>query len=375
MSVPPDPEIQRAARLLAEGRPAEAASRLAALVAEAPTYAAAHVLRATALEAAGEIDEALVSWGRAAALVPRSALVHRERARLLASQIPDDAAPGLPPPVPATPAPAPGRAPEPEATAPPEPAPPAPAAPEPPPPATAPDSDADPAYDDDYADGPLLGFGEPATFAADELAGDPTPTAEAPEPTAGASAPPGPAPTAASWGDETGLAPVLPPEAHEATEPAPTALSPPDVDAPTEGWSLVDEADVPAPPPAALVSPDVIAPEGDRPPPADPEPPPAEATVEDVPPPMPSVADELDSLIAQLEDAPRIKPDPAYSGPIVDPDAGNVDDLASETLAKIYAAQHQYVEAALMYEKLAARTPESAEDLLERAAELRRKSG
>ena len=50
-----------------------------------------------------------------------------------------------------------------------------------------------------------------------------------------------------------------------------------------------------------------------------------------------------------------------------------MDDLASETLAKIYAAQHQYVEAAVIYEKLAARQPDQAEELLDRAAELRRR--
>ena len=101
---PSEPAIQTAARLLAEGRPEEAAARLAALVAEAPTYAAAHVLRATALEAAGHIDDALVSWGRAAALVPRSPLVHRERERLLATHVAGEVPVDLPPPVPAEPA-------------------------------------------------------------------------------------------------------------------------------------------------------------------------------------------------------------------------------------------------------------------------------
>ena len=85
------------------------------------------------------------------------------------------------------------------------------------------------------------------------------------------------------------------------------------------------------------------------------------------------MADELDALIAQLEVAPRIRPDPEYRGPEVSLDAGDVDDMVSETLAKIYAAQHQYVEAALVYEKLAARQPEDAAALLERAAELRQR--
>lgn len=88
-----------------------------------------------------------------------------------------------------------------------------------------------------------------------------------------------------------------------------------------------------------------------------------------------SVADELDSLIASLEQAPRIRPDPAFDGPPVGRTAADVDEMASETLARIYAAQHQYVEAALVYEKLAAREPDRAAAMLEQAAEMRRRRG
>ncbi|HEX9951025.1 MAG TPA: hypothetical protein VGB53_04595, partial [Rubricoccaceae bacterium] len=86
-----------------------------------------------------------------------------------------------------------------------------------------------------------------------------------------------------------------------------------------------------------------------------------------------SVADELDSLIASLETAPRIRPDPQFSGPAVRVSTADVDQMASETLARIYAAQHQYVQAALVYETLAAREPERAEALLGQAAEMRRR--
>lgn len=88
---------------------------------------------------------------------------------------------------------------------------------------------------------------------------------------------------------------------------------------------------------------------------------------------VPSVADELDSLIASLEHAPRIRPDPAFNGPPIGRTTADVDEMASETLAKIYAAQHQYVEAALVYEKLAAREPDRAAAMLEQAAEMRRR--
>ena len=48
-----------------------------------------------------------------------------------------------------------------------------------------------------------------------------------------------------------------------------------------------------------------------------------------------------------------------------------MDEMVSETLAKIYAAQHQYVEAAVVYEKLAARAPARAEAMLAQAAAMR----
>ena len=89
--------------------------------------------------------------------------------------------------------------------------------------------------------------------------------------------------------------------------------------------------------------------------------------------PAGSVADELDSLIASLETAPRIRPDSQFSGPAVRVSTADVDQMASETLARIYAAQHQYVQAALVYETLAAREPERAEALLGQAAEMRRR--
>ena len=271
---PPEPALQTAARLLAEGRPAAAAARLADLVAAAPTYAAAHVLRATALEAAGFVDESIVSWGRAAALVPRSPLVHRERERLMALRVTDDAS-GLPPAVPATPAPRP----------------PAPSSPR-----------------------------------AAYVEAEPPPALEG--------------------------APDEPPREEPPREEPPREEPPRDVLDLDVSDPLPDLEDVP-PAPLALE---------DGPP----------AALEDGPAPA-SDADELDSLIARLDGAPRIRPDPSYSGPEVSLDTPEVDDLASETLAKIYAAQHQYVEAAVIYEKLAARKPDQAEALLDRAAELRRR--
>ena len=85
------------------------------------------------------------------------------------------------------------------------------------------------------------------------------------------------------------------------------------------------------------------------------------------------VADELDALISRLEEAPRIRPDPEFDGPAVSFDGAGTDEVASETLAKIYEAQGQYDQAAEVYETLAAREPDRAADLLARADAVRQK--
>jgi tetratricopeptide (TPR) repeat protein len=83
--------------------------------------------------------------------------------------------------------------------------------------------------------------------------------------------------------------------------------------------------------------------------------------------------EDLDRLIEELESA-RIVPDPEPHT-IPPPDLENeIDDMVSETLAKIYASQNQYEEAARVYEKLAARQPERATEFLHLATEMRRKA-
>ncbi|CAM3348765.1 tetratricopeptide repeat protein [Rhodothermus bifroesti] len=82
---------------------------------------------------------------------------------------------------------------------------------------------------------------------------------------------------------------------------------------------------------------------------------------------------DIDRLIAELESA-RIVPRPDLED-IPPPELEqDVDDLVSETLARIYAAQEQYAEAARVYEKLAQQHPERAESYRQRAAEMRAKA-
>lgn len=413
----PELPIQTAARLLAEGRPSQAVDRLAALVAGAPTYAAAHVLHATALEAAGRIDDALVAWSRAAALVPGSPLVHRERARLLASHREplEAAADTLPPAVPLSEDPVedplsddvlvedllaedvPEEDPvedsqtEPEGEAP--------VADEPEsafvevtPFAPAADLD-DPfgepdvfapvdLWDDEPADEQPVEADEPSREDEDDPATE-EPAAE-PEAESDASVPP-PAPPQAPAPPEDPFA-VDPFAEEDLGAPTPSSLVFPmfegfePTEEPESDPSLEDEEpaeQVPAPPPAPEppAAPETPATE----PAAGRESAPEAAAPEALPsddepaPPAgdPTVADELDALISQLEVADRIRPDPTFNGPEVSFDNADVDEMASETLAKIYAAQHQFDEAARIYEKLAARQPENADELLRRAAEMR----
>ncbi len=80
---------------------------------------------------------------------------------------------------------------------------------------------------------------------------------------------------------------------------------------------------------------------------------------------------ELDRLIGELESA-RIVPSP-------DPDAvpapdlsSDIEDVVSETLARIYATQKQFGEAARVYERLALENPDRAEEFRSKASEMRR---
>ncbi len=82
---------------------------------------------------------------------------------------------------------------------------------------------------------------------------------------------------------------------------------------------------------------------------------------------------DLDRLIAELASA-RIEPRPDLDD-IPPPELeDDVDDLVSETLALIYAAQQQYEEAARVYEKLALQHPEKATHYHEQAAKMREKA-
>ena len=94
--------------------------------------------------------------------------------------------------------------------------------------------------------------------------------------------------------------------------------------------------------------------------------------VEKKPSNMLDEVDDLDTLIHQIENAPRIRPDPSFKEDPSEEEEDDDEELVSETLARIYEAQKQYDAAAHAYEQLADQRPERATELLSKAAELRR---
>lgn len=86
-----------------------------------------------------------------------------------------------------------------------------------------------------------------------------------------------------------------------------------------------------------------------------------------------SLDDDLDALIEELQSA-RIHPDPNIEE--LDPEEldDDIDDMVSETLARIYAAQGAYHEAARVYVQLAMQEPEASEERLRSASEMRQKA-
>lgn len=374
---PPDTAagIQDAARHLAEGRPADAAGVLERLVREFPAYVTAHVLLAKAREASGRPAEALDAWHAAYFLMPGSPLVVRERARLLRGDAPANGVPttAAPPKYveeemkakPAAPVAEP-QAPEPQE-----------------PEAEAADAveaevmaPEEPEREESVPDVPA----EEATDAAPDVVADevPEPAPEAQEPE-----PPGVATGPVVGGETDAWVQDLQPS----VEPEAFGFEGSDTDTGEDDWKIIEETTAPRSRSSEPVEPTIAPPLGhgtrraafssahDVSQPGrfvdedlDPD---LEAPVSPGAATTPE-ADDLDALIQQLENAPRIRPDLNVEND--DPDAQEPDagELVSETLARIYAAQRQYDEAARAYEQLASKHPGRATELLGKAAEMRR---
>lgn len=107
---------------------------------------------------------------------------------------------------------------------------------------------------------------------------------------------------------------------------------------------------------------------------------PPEGAPEPAPAPTPPApflhqdVEDLDALIEQLENAPRIRPDPAFADDGPEDDGPEPGEMVSETLARIYETQRQFSEAAGAYEQLARRHPARADHFRQRAEEMRRRA-
>jgi tetratricopeptide (TPR) repeat protein len=377
---PTDDDIQLAARHLAEGHPGEAAAVLERIAEAFPAYVTAHVLLAKAYETAGRRADALSAWHRAYFLLPGSPLVRRQRERLLREVPPGPPAPSAEPSPSAEPAPSAGPEPpvpaEPEASPlPPQAEPQAEPAPEPSPSAGAFLEDeevwAEPASAEPLAEPAEEGAGgEPEWIDLDEEPSLEEPSLEEPsggrrewaEPAPSEPAPSEPEPSAgapsrSAWSDgpeeEAEVLPPVTPPSHESPSEGSEAGD-------EAGWRLLDEGFVPSEP---EVRPPAAPPELPRPPEEDPE----RGTR-----PLSGFYD-LESLIEQLENAPRIRPDGGNTeGAYVEEDPE--DEVVSETLARIYEHQQQYEAAARAYERLAQEQPARAEEFARRAAEMRQRA-
>lgn len=83
---------------------------------------------------------------------------------------------------------------------------------------------------------------------------------------------------------------------------------------------------------------------------------------------------DLNRLIEELESA-RIVPNPDIPAVSDEELETELDDVVTETLARIYENQQYYGEAVLVYEKLAEQYPDRQQEFLDRAAALRDRKG
>ena len=83
--------------------------------------------------------------------------------------------------------------------------------------------------------------------------------------------------------------------------------------------------------------------------------------------------DDLDRLIEELETA-RIVSNPDIDDIPAEDLQDEIEDVVSETLAKIYAAQRYFDEAGRVYEKLAVQNSDRSEEFGKKAVEMRRRA-
>ena len=356
------PDLQDAISHLQQKNPDAAITVLEAKIDELPAHLTAHVLLARAYEAKQRWADALASWENVRFLMPNSPVAREGKARVLRrlrqgddtppASAPSDAAPASADDT-DTPTAAPATAPDdtPDASSPetPDAETPDTETPDAEPTDTepvdtetpdTPPSDAKPTADDDGETPPEA----PRSDAAPEDDAPDEPAPDSPEASDESASPSDPSPGKAQPTTATEAVSELEQLRRQAEEEA------------RQGGARGDlsEADVSDPDP----EPDDASPAPDTP----------EERVREM-----NEDDDLERLIDELESA-RIEPNPDVEE-VPTPDLDdNVDDIVSETLARIHEAQDQYRKAAQIYVKLASQEPDEARTYLQKASEMREKA-
>ena len=375
-SAAPVAEIQRSALLLADGKSAEAVRRLEALSAAVPAYATSQVLLAKAYEAEQRWEDALEAWHRAHFLAPGSPLIQRERRRLLEAKARATEAELLP----RVPSEAPVDRSSEEVDG---------------------EIAEEPGEQDEVVENAMV---EPVEVQAETMpdealldeaqpdedphkVAEPSDSEEQPETLAEELPEAIPevfvddsTPVSDALGAETAepmaAEPIVRVPDGEAgwRKPSGEIRGEADAESADTGWAVVSETETERTE-RVVIEAQIAAPIDE---------PSLDVRTEteyikDAPVvgADAAVADDLDSLIRELEDAPRIRPDPDFVG---EDDNGGfddeiADDMVSETLARIYVAQGQFGEAASVYEKLAEEHPEQVRVFRKKAADVRARVG
>jgi len=315
-------DLQHTLNLIDEGALDEAVDALETVIAQMPAYTPAYVLLAQTYEAQARWPEALHAWQRARFFAPNSpaiqdglmrALEHQEI--VLDGEEEDEESEGAPAPSGPT------------------------------------DDEGDELLDATHDEEASPAPPPPESEEASEV--DRADAAHAPA----AAHAPDPAPSPSSG----------PEESAQETQTEPEATPEPEAVAEAEEGPEAGEDDEQEPRDEASGR------EAGFPPSAEPRPSPLDELMRQLPDtdqPLPNDLQDLDRLIDELEGA-RIDPQPDVSDAPAPDLESDIDDMVSETLARIYISQNQYEEAARVYLRLASQEPDRAKEHLEKAAALR----
>ena len=330
------PDLQDAISHLQQNNADAAITALEAKIDELPAHLTAHVLLARAYEAKQRWADALTSWENVRFLMPNSPVAREGKERVLGRLRQDDASP-------------------PSSTS----------------PASSPPTDASenaPSATPD--DAPADPSPEPDDAASAPAPSDATPT-DAEDSANMSTSPPEPEPDTTPDPSSPDATPEETDDSEPAPDPEPTEGQRPTTasEAVSELEQLRRQAEEEARQGGARAD----LSKGDPSPESEPDTPPTSPETPEEQIREMDEDDDLEHLIDELESA-RIEPNPDVEE-VPTPDLDdNVDDIVSETLARIHEAQDEYRKAAQIYVKLASQEPDQARTYLQKASKMRKRA-